>query len=154
MNRVMYNLSGVSRSFWLFLSNWILTCLADSHGSNNAQQGNNPRYNGYQPHGYQPQRFLSHQHCADCLLPLITRVWEHKTLLYSSGGLTAVLFCWLHRRCSWLKPLQKKKPELLFPFIYMTDFSKPVKSSDEHDLFMSFELCLIGPMKLTSADTE
>lgn len=41
--------------------------------------------------------------------------------------------------------------ELLFPFIYMADFSKAVKSSDEHDLFMCFELCVIAPMKLISA---
>lgn len=53
-----------------------------------------------------------------------------------------------------MKPLQKKKMELLFPFVYMTDFSKAVTSSDEHDLFMCSELCLIVPMKLLSADRE
>lgn len=80
-------------------------------------------------HGYQPQRFLSHHHCADCLLPPVMRVWEHKihtyTLLVASQLCDSAGFIE-----AWLKPLQKKKMELLFPFIYMTDFSKAVTSSD------------------------
>lgn len=53
-----------------------------------------------------------------------------------------------------IKTIAKEKTLALFSFISVTDFTKAVKSSDEHDLFTCFELCLIAPVKLISADRE
>lgn len=44
--------------------------------------------------------------------------------------------------------------DLLFQFIYMTDFSKSIKSNEEHELFVCFELCLTVHAWLLCADRE